>query len=147
MPRPFKCRRVKSPPLMRGYKPFGIKQCHKESITLSFEEFESIRLVTYENKSQHEASTLMQVSRPTITRIYNKAIKKIAEAIVEGKLIEIDGGEYVLDDDWFRCNKCYKLIQGIHNHIQCGNCSEFNNEELTNLNINKDEKNSGTINN
>lgn len=135
MPRPQKCRKVKSPPLMRGYKPFGINLCQKEVIKLSFEEFESIRLVTYENKSQEEAAIEMQVSRPTLTRIYNKAIKKIAIAIVEGKMINIEGGEYILDDDWFRCNKCHKLIQGIHNHIKCGNCSEFSNEELTNLNI------------
>ena len=69
-----------------------------------------------------------------LTRIYNKALKIIAKAFVEGKAIEIIGGNYKFDKDWFRCKKCHKLIQGTDNHIKCKNCLIYNENELINLN-------------
>ena len=140
MARPQKNRRICLPPKMKGFKPYGIPLCKIETINLTFEEFECIRLVSYEMLSQEQASEQMNVSRPTLTRIYNKAIKTIIKAFVEGKAIEIDGGNYQFDKDWYRCSKCYKLIEGIENHIQCKNCNKFGLEELINLNQNNINK-------
>ena len=133
MARPEKNRRICQPPLMKGFAPFGILLCKVESIKLTYEEYESIRLVNYGMLSQEKAAELMDVSRPTLTRIYNRALKTIAKAFVEGKSIEIEGGNYQFEEDWFRCKKCYKLIQGIANHIQCKNCKMYNDNELINL--------------
>ena len=135
MPRVPKNRKICSPPLMKGYKPYGIPLFNIESIRLSFEEYESVRLVNYEKLSQEAAAEQMNVSRPTLTRVYNKALNTIAQAIVEGKAIEIEGGNYEMDEDWYRCKRCYKLIQGIENHKKCNNCSDFNTDELTKLNM------------
>lgn len=134
MARPLKCRKVCAPPKMKGYKPYGIPLCKVETVNLTFEEYESIKLVNYDMLAQDKAAEQMNVSRPTLTRIYNKALKKIAKAFVEGKAIEIEGGNYEFDEDWFRCKKCYKLIQGINNHIKCQNCTDFNDDELVLLN-------------
>jgi len=130
MARPQKSRKVCNPPKMKGFKPFGISMCEIEFITLKYEEYESIKLIDYELLSQDEAAEKMNVSRPTITRIYNKALKTIAKAFVEGLAIEIEGGNYEFEQDWFRCKKCFKLIQGLENHVKCSNCKLFSENEL-----------------
>jgi len=134
MARPEKNRRISQPPIMKGFKPFGIPQCKIEAIKLSFEEYECLRLVNYEMLSQKEASVQMNVSRPTITRIYNKALKNITKAFVEGKAIEIEGGNYEFSQDWYRCKRCYKLVEGDHNHVRCEKNPDNNKIELLNLN-------------
>jgi len=133
MARPAKNRKIYHPPLMIGFKPYGIPLCKIENLKLKFEEYESIRLVNYDMLLQEQAAELMNVSRPTLTRIYNKALKIIAKAFIEGKAIEIEGGNYRLEDDWYRCKKCYKLIQGIDNHIKCEDCPTYSKTELINL--------------
>jgi len=80
-----------------------------EPAVLLYEGYESIRLVDYEGLSQEEASKQMGVSRPTLTRIHDKAIKSIAQAFVEGKAILIEGGDYHSDNYWYRCEDCKKL--------------------------------------
>jgi predicted DNA-binding protein (UPF0251 family) len=111
-----------------------MEDCMKASVRLKFEEYESIRLVNYEMLPQEDAAIKMNVSRPTFTRIYNRSIKLIAKAFVEGKAIEIEGGNYKLDKDWYRCRKCYKLIQGIENHSRCKDCTTYGESELIKLN-------------
>jgi len=134
MARPEKNRKICRPPLMKGYKPFGIPLCKIEKIKLTFEEYESIRLVTYNNLHQEKAAEQMNVSRPTLTRIYNKALKNIAMAFIEGKAIEFEGGNYELDQVWYRCKKCYNLIESPINHLKCETCTDYNEDELINLN-------------
>ena len=77
---------------------------------------------------------MMNVSRPTLTRIYDNARKTIARAFVEGKAIVIDGGNVDFGRMWFRCKKCNKLIDGIDNHIPCKNCKSYGINELTQIN-------------
>lgn len=134
MARPLKKRIIVHPPIMKGFKPFGLPHNTIETISLKFEEYESIKLINYDNLSQEQAAAQMQVSRPTITRIYNKALKIIAKAFVEGKAIEIDGGNYTFEKDWYKCRKCHKLIDGIENHVKCSDCFGLNSDELESLN-------------
>ncbi len=133
MPRPKQYRKMVSPPLMKGYKPFGIPRVELESVTLSYDEYEAIRLLDYEGLMQEQASEQMNISRPTLTRIYENARKTIAKAFVEGKMILIEGGNVDFGRQWFRCRKCYKLIDGAENHVPCKNCVSYGNEELTPL--------------
>lgn len=130
MPRPQKNRKIHNPPKMKGFKPFGIEEFDEEPIVLNFEEFEAIRLVCYDNLQQEEAASMMEVSRPTLTRIYNKALKKIAKAFIEGKIIAIEGGNYKFDKEWFKCKRCHKIIEGIENHEKCDGCNFFGKDEL-----------------
>lgn len=130
MPRPKNNRKIESPPLMQGYKPFGIPCRDLEQIILQFDEYESIRLLDYEGLLQEQAAERMNVSRPTLTRIYENARRTIAKAFVEGKMIVIDGGNVEFSGQWFRCRNCHKLIGGKENHRKCKDCRNFNNEEL-----------------
>lgn len=134
MARPLKSRKICNPPKMKGFRPFGIPPCKSGSIKLKFEEYESIRLVNYESLDQDQAAKQMNVSRPTFTRIYNKALKQIAKSFVEGKAIEIEGGNYQLEKDWYRCKKCYKLIEGLENHLKCKGCTAYSENELIKFN-------------
>ena len=134
MPRPFINRKICNPPKMSGFKPFGMPLCGKKSIKLQFDEYESIKLINYENLSQELAAEKMNVSRPTFTRIYNNALKKIAKAFVECLAIEIVGGQVEFEKEWYKCKKCFKLIEGIENHVKCKNCKSYEENELLNLN-------------
>ncbi len=134
MPRPIRNRKIHNPPKMAGFTPFGMPLCELEVIKLQFDEYESINLVNYQNLPQVIAAIKMDVSRPTFTRIYNRALKKIARAFVECLAIEIEGGQVKFEKQWYKCKKCFKLIDGIENHIQCKNCKSYNDTELVNLN-------------
>lgn len=97
MARPKQSRIIAQSPLISGFRPYG-RYCQKrESIQLKYDEYEAIRLIDYEGKMQDDAAKLMNVSRPTFTRIYADARKKLALALVEGKHIAItnDNIEFV----------------------------------------------------
>lgn len=118
-------------PPMEGYKPFGIPMRELGSVVLLFEEFEAIRLSDYENLTQEEAAEKMNISRPTFTRIYDKARKSVAKAFVEGKAIIIQGGTYITEDYWYKCQDCHETITAIKPITQCRKCDS---EKITPLN-------------
>ena len=134
MSRPKQNRKIETPPIMLGYKPFGIPKKTLASVSLLYDEYEAIRLLDYLGMNQEQAAEQMKVSRPTLTRIYENARKTIAEAFVNGKMILIEGGEVSFEKQWFRCRRCFKLVAGLENHIKCQNCSSFGNEELAPIN-------------
>ncbi|MFO8001428.1 MAG: DUF134 domain-containing protein [Marinilabilia sp.] len=122
MPNQRRHRKVESPPSMEGFKPFGIKMKHLEKVVLYFEEYEAIRLIDYENMNQEAAAARMNVSRPTFTRVYKHARKTIAQALVEGKAILIEGGTYISENYWVRCNNCCKLTTTPQPVKSCPHC-------------------------
>jgi predicted DNA-binding protein (UPF0251 family) len=134
MPRPIRNRKVVNPPQMSGFKPFGMPFCELKVLELQFDEYESINLVNYQDLSQDAAAELMGISRPTFTRVYNRALKKIAKAFVEGMAIKIEGGNVEFEKQWYKCQKCFKLIDGIENHIKCKGCNSFSKNELIKIN-------------
>lgn len=109
MPRPKRNRTIVNPPIMEGFRPFGMPIKDLEPVILLYEEYESLRLSDYEGLTQEQSALQMNVSRPTFTRIYEKARRTIAQAFVEGKAIFIEGGNYHTDDFWYKCEKCLKL--------------------------------------
>lgn len=133
MARPEKFRRICRPPGMTGFQPLGINRIPDEPVQLTFEEYESLRLVSYENLSQEDAAVRMEVSRPTLTRIYNRAIQKVAKTLVEGCRLEIGGGNYNFGSPWFRCRKCHRIFEGKENHRPCAHCCDYGEDELIDL--------------
>jgi uncharacterized protein len=107
-PRPKRLRKISNPPIISGFKPYGSKNTEKnsDSIFLHYEEYEAIRLCDFEMLNHHKASVIMDVSRPTLTRIYARARQKIAEALVKGSQIIIEGGKIYFDSEWFNCKNC-----------------------------------------
>lgn len=106
-PRPTRLRKISNPPVISGFKPYGAKDNHiKADVFLQLEEYEAIRLCDYEMLNHHQASVIMNVSRPTLTRIYSKARQKLAEALILGKQIIIEGGKIYFDSEWYSCKMC-----------------------------------------
>ncbi len=104
MVRPTKERRVEYIPEVKFFKPAGVPARSLQEILLTMEEVESIRLKDREGLTQKEASERMEVSRPTFQRILTKARKKVAEALIKGKAIRFQGGDYKLARS--RCRSC-----------------------------------------
>ena len=92
MPRPCKYRCVTGQPVSVIYKPAGVPASSLEWVQLNLDEFEAIRLIDHLGLEQEQASCQMGVSRPTVTRIYAAARKKIADALVLGQALRIEGG-------------------------------------------------------
>ena len=92
MPRPSRCRRVCCEPLVRLFAPQGGEDL--TPVVLLVEEYEAIRIVDLEKRTHDQCAQQMQISRTTATEIYEKARFKIADAIVNGKPLVIEGGNY-----------------------------------------------------
>jgi len=123
-PRKKTLRKVTSPPIIKGLKPYGdatFKQ-NTQPVYLLYEEYEALRLSDYEKYNHHESSVLMGVSRPTFTRIYASALQKIAEAFVEGRQIAIEGGKVYFDSDWYQCKKCSCYFNNPQKDVEIENC-------------------------
>ena len=125
MARPRNKSIIQIPPRVRGFMPMGYYSGQQEEVKLNLEEYEVIRLLDYENLSQEEAAAIMQVSRPTLTRIYDRARKKIAITLTEAKQLTIEGGNAVFDSFWFVCNTCSSRFNSPaeKNLSECPLCS------------------------
>lgn len=96
MARPQKCRRICREPKFAKFSPDGINNA--ETVSLSTDEFETIRLVDYEKQTHEQCARQMEISRTTVTEIYESARAKIADCIVNGRRLIIAGGNYRLCD-------------------------------------------------
>lgn len=103
MARPFKSRRVAFLPGVNFYKPAGIPMKDLEEIVVTLEEIEAIRLKDMEKLEQEEAAAAMGISRPTFQRVLLSAREKIATALLQGKAIRIEGGNFQMSYHRFRC--------------------------------------------
>ena len=103
MSRPPKCRRVEFLPDVTYFKPAGIPLRVLEEVLLSLEEAEAIRLKDLEGLEQEEGAQRMKVSRPTFQRILASARQKMADALLHGKAIRIEGGNFEMVRYRFRC--------------------------------------------
>jgi predicted DNA-binding protein (UPF0251 family) len=92
MPRPKKTRFVSAYPAIAAFVPTGVTVTGE--IFMSVEELESIRLSDFEHLDQETAANLMKVSRHTYGRILANARSILAEAVVTGKALKIEGGVY-----------------------------------------------------
>ena len=95
MPRPKRCRRICGYPDYWSFIPEDAE--HDDTVVLTLDEFETIRLIDYRRMTQEECAETMGVSRATVAGIYEKARYKIADAMVNGKRIRIAGGSYMID--------------------------------------------------
>jgi predicted DNA-binding protein (UPF0251 family) len=123
MARPINCRRVGSMPESSYFKPRGIPLSVLEEVVLTVDEFEAIRLADLEGLYQEKAAEKMSVSRQTFGRIIDSAHKKVAEALVTGKALKIEGGEFeVAEMRKFRCYDCQHSWELPYRTGRPGNC-------------------------
>lgn len=105
MPRPRKCRRVCRLPENLSFQPV-MPNPDLQDVILNVDEYESLRLIDREGLSQEECGTLMGVARTTVQQIYTAARKKLADALVEGRGLRIEGGQYRLCGEEEPCPGC-----------------------------------------
>ena len=116
-------RQVQTTPLVKGFRPYGRLEGKRRQVVLALDEYEAIRLLDHELLTQAEAAELMQVSRPTLTRIYNRARRKFASALVEGAQILIEGGDVRLKEHSFWCEDCDSFSQSEEKYVfHCPDC-------------------------
>ena len=92
MPRPCCPRRIAGRPVAVVFKPAGIPMREIEEVVLALDEFEAVRLADLDGRYQEEAAGLMNVSRPTFSRVIESAHRKLADVLVHGKALRIEGG-------------------------------------------------------
>lgn len=107
MPRPFCSRRIAGRPAVPIFKPIGIPVDELDEVLMSLDEFEAIRLADLDGLYQEQAAAQMNVSRPTFSRIIDTAHSKIADALVHGKALRIEGGPVQLTR-----RRCCRLHDG-----------------------------------
>lgn len=118
MPRPTKCRRVCHYPHTLAFSPVS-GGGEKPPVVLTVDEYETLRLIDREGMSQEQCSESMQIARTTVQKIYGSARKKLADVLVDGLPLRIEGGDVQLCDgtpDECACTGCFKHY--YHNQYQ-----------------------------
>ncbi|MBA7486783.1 hypothetical protein ES707_22344 [subsurface metagenome] len=103
MGRPRLWRRVNFIPPITYFKPAGVPLTALQEVCLSVEEAEAIRLKDLEGLEQEECAQRMSVSRSTFARVLASARQKMADALLNGKAIRIEGGNFEMALSRFRC--------------------------------------------
>jgi predicted DNA-binding protein (UPF0251 family) len=129
MVRPQKNRRVAFNPKISYFKPRGIPMMQLEEVRLTVDEREAIRLSDLLGMSHEEAGRCMGVSRATFGRIIQNGRKAIADALINGKAINVEGGNYriVTQNRIFKCKNCNHMWQeekGTGRPQRCPQCKQ-----------------------
>jgi uncharacterized protein len=99
MPRPHCLRQITRWPGATYFKPAGIPLHALEEVTLALDEFEAVRLADLEGLYQEQAAEKMKISRPTFSRVVESGRRKIADALVNGRALRIEGGVVKMKGD------------------------------------------------
>jgi len=115
-------------PAKTFFKPAGVPVSELEEVRMSVEELEAVRLKDLLGLEQEACAEKMGISRPTYHRILSAARSKVAEALVEGKAIRVEGGNYEVIMRRFKCYDCgndWQLPCGVGprgSDINCPKC-------------------------
>jgi predicted DNA-binding protein (UPF0251 family) len=126
MARPVKSRKICCLPDCTIFKPAGIPRLELEEITLTVDEFETIRLSDLEGLYQEEAAREMGISRQTFGNIIKSARQKIASGLVNGMAIKIAGGNFQMTGSRIlHCRQCsheWPFVPGDGKSTHCPKC-------------------------
>ena len=104
MARPSRCRRICEEPYYDSFHPCGVP-CGEAVMTL--DEYETLRLIDYEGLNHEQCAARMNISRTTVTEIYEQARHRLADCIVNGKSLRISGGNYrICSGNENGCGRC-----------------------------------------
>lgn len=117
-------------PAVDYLKPRGIPLRDLKVARLKIEELEAIRLVDLKGMEQEEAANKMNISRRTLARELKSGRKKIADALLNGKAIEIKGGDFILEKRIFLCEDCNHKWEEPPGTGRPGKCPRCGGENL-----------------
>ncbi len=109
MSRPEKERKISSSPVFTRFKPCGVPISKIKTVNLTLDEFEAIRLADYLGMEHSEAAEMMNISRPTFTRLIEKARNKSAQFLIEGLSLVVEGGNVTFEGNAIKCPRCKKI--------------------------------------
>lgn len=133
MPRPCKRRRICAMPSCQRFGPKdSCCDADRPTITMTLDEFESIRLIDLEGLTQEQCAERMNVARTTAQAIYNSARIKLAECLVQEKELRIAGGDYILCDGNDTGCSCNHSCKG-HCHRGENNKEDYSYENRSHL--------------
>lgn len=115
MSRPRKWRKVCRLPGSNRFGPLDAVDNGNNFVTMSIDEYETIRLIDLEGFTQEECAAQMKIARTTAQGMYCDARKKLSESLVNGKVLRIEGGDYELCDGLeleCNCGGCYRHRHG-----------------------------------
>ena len=92
MPRPYCPRTIGFVPGVTYFKPAGVPLRDLEEVVLALDEVEALRLADLQGLYQEQAAEQMKISRPTFARVIESARKKVADALIHGKALRLEGG-------------------------------------------------------
>ncbi len=128
MGRPKKCRWVETEPGVTFFKPRGIPLRSLQQIVITVDELEAMRLADFLEMTQEEVAQQMQVSRPTVTRMLSRAHRAVAEALVHGKAICIQGGDYRVGQHCQHCGQ-WSILESGDPAAECCTCQRAEEDE------------------
>jgi uncharacterized protein len=127
MARPCKQRFVGTPPSACTFKPKGIPLSDLETVILSLDELEALRLAHLEGDQQEQAAAKMNISRPTFGRILERAHRTVADALLHGKALQIEGGPVTTAHrEHVRCQRCrrgWEVPGPTRGGFKCPHCA------------------------
>lgn len=106
MARPRIRKKVCCLPESNMYGPLQGLNTEKEMVLMTVEEYETIRLIDQDGLTQDESAVKMNVARGTIQKLYSDARRKLAESLIDGKILKVEGGDYKLYDEKERIHGC-----------------------------------------
>jgi uncharacterized protein len=128
MPRPKCCRQIGAMPERSCFQPEGEVTSSLDEVLLNLDEYEAIRLADLEGLYQEQAASQMNVSRQTFGRIIETARRKVADVLVNGKILRIEGGTVSMKAKGpVRCPRCRRALRpdcGKRNEKGCPHCME-----------------------
>lgn len=124
MSRPCCRRRIAAEPRQTVFQPAGIPLTGLSEVILTLDEFEAVRLVDLLGLYQEAAAARMNVSRPTAGRVLERARRKIADALVHGRILRIEGGAVErFPENPAECPRCHcPLGPGEGPAMSCQRC-------------------------
>ncbi len=130
---PYRKRMILQPPPIKSFKPSGVPQRALETVILQVDEYEAIRLADYLGLEHQAAAEQMHISRPTFTRLIERARHKVADALVEGKALLIEGGNVDFINALGQCHDCGETFPLERNQPlnRCPDCGSENIEDLS----------------
>ena len=125
MRRPRKPRRIRGPVESTLFKPQGVPLAELRGVVLSHDALEALRLADAEGMDQATAADLMEISRPTFSRLVAEARQTVATALVNGWALRIDGGDFRLATNVFVDGPCPGRRRGRR---RCGRHGQLDEE-------------------
>ena len=123
MPRPCCLRHIGFTPNAGLFRPAGVPVCALEQVTLALDEVEALRLADLNGLYQEQAAEQMGISRPTFSRIVEQARRKVADALIHGKALCLEGGVVRMEGEAKMPGRDGTRLIGPGRGMGCGSCS------------------------